>query len=128
MSHLTGGTSRRRQHLPALMIPSRSCRGNGGILGGGLLQRAPHLRMSAHSIAVTADVDDVTMVEEPVNQRRRHDVVAKDVAPLLEALVAGEHGGGVLVATAHQLKEMHGAGSRDWQVADLVDHEQRGGA
>jgi hypothetical protein len=37
--------------------------------------------------------DDVAVVDEPVDQGTGHDVVAKDVAPLLEALVAGEDGG-----------------------------------
>jgi hypothetical protein len=45
-----------------------------------------------HPVAVAADVDDVAVVEKAVDQRRRHDLVTKDLTPLLKALVAGEHG------------------------------------
>jgi hypothetical protein len=49
------------------------------------------LGVVAHPVAVAANVDDVTVVHEPVNQGRRHDLVAEDLAPLLKALVRGEH-------------------------------------
>jgi hypothetical protein len=55
-----------------------------------------------------------------------HDLVAEDLTPVLEALVAGEHGGSVLVAPAHELEEVHRTGARDRQVADLVDDQERG--
>ncbi len=44
----------------------------------------------------------------------------------LEALVGREHGGGALVATAHELEEEHGAGLVDGQVAEPIDDEKRG--
>ena len=82
--------------------------------------------MLAHAIAVAADVDDVAVMDEPVDERGGHDLVAEDLAPLLEALVAGEHGRRVFVAATHQLKEELRAGARDRQIADLVDdHEAR---
>jgi hypothetical protein len=77
-----------------------------------------------HPEAVAADVDDVAVVEQPVDQGCSHDLIAEDLAPLLEALVAGQHGGGVLVAAAHELEEVHRAGAGDRQVADLIDDEQ----
>jgi tetratricopeptide (TPR) repeat protein len=80
----------------------------------------------AHPVAVAADVDDVAVMDEPVDRGTGHDVVTDDLAPLLEALVAGEHGGGALVAPAHELAEEHGPGAGDGQVADLVDDEERG--
>ena len=42
--------------------------------------------MASHPVAVAADVDDVTAVEQPVEQRGGHYLVAQDVSPLLEAL------------------------------------------
>lgn len=45
---------------------------------------------------------------------------------MLEALVGGEYGGGVLVAPIHELEEQHGASVTDRQIADLIDDEQRG--
>ena len=89
------------------------------------MQRLPELGVLPHAVAVAANRDEVAVVDEPIDERRRHDVVAEDVAPLLEALVGREHGRGVLVAARHQLKEEHGAGAGDRQIADLVDDEQR---
>ena len=41
-------------------------------------------------------------------------------------LLLREHRRGVLVAPGHELKEEHGAGAADRQIADLVDDEERG--
>jgi hypothetical protein len=87
------------------------------------VQGLPELGVTAHAVAVAADVDDVAVVQEAVDQGGGHDVVAEDLAPLLEALVGGEDGGGVLVAAGHELEEEHGAVAGDGQVADLVDNE-----
>ena len=53
---------------------------------------AMELGVVPHPAAVAADVDDVTVMDEPVDQRRRHHLVAKDLAPVLEALVARSGG------------------------------------
>ena len=82
--------------------------------------------MLPHPVAVAPDVDDVAMVQEPVDERRRHDLVAEHVSPFLEALVRGQHRRRPLVPGVDQLEEEHGAVLADRQVADLVDHEQRG--
>ena len=42
-----------------------------------------------HAVAVAADVDDVTVVQQPVDECRGHDLVAQDLAshsskPLLD--------------------------------------------
>src|SRR6266542_41983 len=80
--------------------------------------------MLAHPVAVPPDVHDVAVVDQPIDERAGHDVVAEDLAPFVEALVGGEDRGAGFVAPAHELEEMHGAGAADWEVADLVDHEQ----
>src|SRR5947208_3362028 len=67
----------------------------------------PELGVMSHPIAVAPDVDDVAVMDKAVDQRTRHDVVTEDLAPLLEALVRREHGGGMLVAATHELKEVH---------------------
>jgi hypothetical protein len=77
------------------------------------------------AVAVTADVDHVAVVQEAVDERGGHDVVAEDLAPLLEAPIRGEDRGGGLVASGHELVEEHGAVAGDGQVADLVDDEER---
>ncbi len=38
----------------------------------------------AHAVAIPPDVHDVAVVEEAVDERRSHDVVAKHLAPVLE--------------------------------------------
>jgi hypothetical protein len=75
----------------------------------------------AHAVAVASDVDEVTVVQEPVEEGRRHHLVAQDFAPLFEALVGGEHGRAVLVATADELEEEHRTGAIHRQTADPVD-------
>ena len=77
------------------------------------MERFGELRVMTHPVAVAADVDDVTVVEQPVDERCSHDLVAQDLAPLLEALIGREHGGCVLVAPVDQLEEEHGAGRAD---------------
>ena len=48
--------------------------------------------MLAHAVAVTADVDDVAVMHEPVDEGCGHYLIGQDRAPLLETLVGGEHG------------------------------------
>jgi len=35
------------------------------------------------AIAIAADVDEVTVMDEAIDERRRHDLVAEDLAPSL---------------------------------------------
>src|SRR5439155_16319145 len=69
---------------------------------------------------------DVAVMDKAVDQRAGHDVVAEDLAPLLEAFVRREHGGGVLVAAANELEEQHRTNATDGQIADLVDDHEAG--
>lgn len=52
------------------------------------MQATSELRVLAEPVAVAADIDDVAMMDEPIDQRRRHDLITEDLAPLFEALVA----------------------------------------
>src|SRR5207245_5501399 len=93
-------------------------------LGGG--QAPDEVPVLAHAVAIPPDVDDVAVVEEAVDERGGHDVVAKHLAPVFEALVARQHGAGMLVAARHQLEEEHRPGPAEGQIPDLVDdHEAR---
>jgi len=62
----------------------------------------PELSVVSHQVAVPTDVDDVAVVDQPVDESGRHHVIAKDLAPRLEALVRGEHRERVLVSPAHE--------------------------
>ena len=52
--------------------------------------------------------------------------VVQDLSPLLEALVRGDHGRGMLVASVDELEEQDGAAAGDREVADLVHDQERG--
>ena len=54
------------------------------------MEGLPELGVLAHAIAVAADGDEVAVVDEAIDQRRRDHVIAEDVAPLLEALIRRE--------------------------------------
>ena len=90
------------------------------------MKAAGQLGMLAEPVAVPADVDDVTVVHEAIDQGGRHYLIAEDLAPLFEALIAREDGGGVFVPAREQLEEEHGSRARDREVADLVDDHQAG--
>ena len=75
------------------------------------MELLPEVGVLAHAVAVAADVDDVAVVKQAVDERGCHDFIAEDLAPFLEALVAGEHGGSMLVAAAHELEEVHRSGA-----------------
>lgn len=102
---------------------------------GGVVRRlrpvvGPEIAVVSDAVAVAPDRHDVAVVQDPVDQRRRHRLIAEDVAPLadvpsaLKALVARHHRRGPLVAPGHQLEEEHGPARADRQVADLVDDQQ----
>ena len=79
----------------------------------------------AHPVAAAADVDDMAVMQQPIDERSGHDLVAQDLAPLLEAFIGGQHSGCALIAPVDELEEEHGAGLADRQVADLVDDQER---
>jgi len=47
-----------------------------------------------HAVAVAADVHEMAVVHQAVDEGSGHHVVAEDLAPLVEGFVAGEHGRG----------------------------------
>ena len=78
------------------------------------------------SVACAFDSDDDGVVEEPVEEGRRDDGVAEDVAPFGEASVRGEDHRAFFVSGVYDLEEQARAALRDGQVSDFVDDEQRG--
>lgn len=82
--------------------------------------------MVAHPVAVAADVDDMAVVHEAVDERSGHDFIAQYIAPFLEAFVGGEDRGGMLVATVDELEDEHGPTLVDRQIPDLIHHQKRG--
>ena len=64
------------------------------------------------------------MVDEPVDQGGRDHGVAEDLAPLLEAAVAGDDDRAAFVAAGDEREEEVGRLAFEREVADLVDDEQ----
>ena len=83
------------------------------------------LLMKPRAVAVSADVDQVAVVQGAIDQGSGHDLVAEDCAPVFERFVGGQYGGGTLVAAVHQLEEEHRAVVADWEVANLIDDQER---
>ena len=82
--------------------------------------------MIPHAVGVPSDVDDMAVVDQPVDERGGHHLVAEHAAPVLEALVRRQHRRRSLMPGVDELEEEHGAVLADRQVADLVDHQQGG--
>ena len=47
-----------------------------------------------HPVAAATDVDNMAVVQEPIDEGSGHDLVAQDLTPLLEPFVGREHGVG----------------------------------
>jgi site-specific DNA recombinase len=69
-----------------------------------------HEPVSTFSRLRSHDGDEVALMDDAIDERRRHDVVAEDLAPLFKAFVGRQHRRRVLVAARHELKGEHGAG------------------
>src|SRR4051812_31741777 len=72
-------------------------------------------------VAVAFEVDDLGVVDEPVDHGGGDSVVAEDLAPPAEGFVGAHHHAGPLVARRHQLEEQVGCLALEGDVADLVD-------
>lgn len=57
-----------------------------------------------HPVAVAANRHQVAVMDEPIDERGGHHVVAKDVAQFLEAFIGREPWPRVLLAARHELK------------------------
>ena len=63
------------------------------------------LDVAAYPVAVAPDVDEVAAVEQPVQECGGQHLDAEHAAPLLEALVGRQDGGGAPVAPVDELEE-----------------------
>lgn len=65
------------------------------------------------------------MMKKAVEQCGGDDRIAEDLAPFRKATIGGEDHGAALVARVDELEEQVAATLNDWQVADLVNDEER---
>ena len=80
-----------------------------GLLAASIRAGLQQVLMIPHAVGVPSDVDDMAVVDQPVDQSGGHHLVAEHAAPVLEALVRGQHGRGPLVSGVDELEEEHGA-------------------
>ena len=76
-------------------------------------------------VAVAFEGDDLGVVDEAVDHGGGDDVVAEDLAPAAERLVAGDDQAGPFVAGGDELEEQVRGFGLERDVADLVDDQQR---
>ena len=80
---------------------------------------------AAQAVAVAFEGEDFGVVDEPVDHGGGDGVVAEDLAPGAERLVAGDDHRGAFVAGGDEAEhEVRGFGI-EGDVADLVDDDQR---
>src|SRR6185436_14371476 len=84
----------------------------------------PSLLLLPQAIALAADVQHVTVVQEAIEDRRGDDAVAEDLAPLAEALVRGQDDAAALVARRDEREEGGGRHAVIGPHAELVDDKQ----
>ena len=77
------------------------------------------------AVAVAFEREDFGVVDEPVDHRGGDDLVAEDLAPGRERLVGGDDHAGAFVAAADEHEHQVGGLGVEWDVADLVDDQQR---
>src|SRR5271165_5141248 len=76
--------------------------------------------------AVVSGFEDVAVVSEAVEQRRRHLGVAEDSGPFAEAEVCGDDDAGAFVKLAQEVEQQRAAGSAERQVAEFVEDDEIG--
>ena len=64
------------------------------------------------------------MVQEPVQNRGGQDRIAEDLAPVDEALVAGQDDGGAFVASCHQPEEQAALVPGQGQISDFIEDKR----
>src|SRR6185437_16237727 len=82
--------------------------------------------VAAEPIRVPGDVQDDRPVQEPVQKRRGDHIVAEHLAPGGDGPVGGQDDRGLQVPLGDDLEQRGGGLGRQGQVAQFVDHEERG--
>jgi hypothetical protein len=89
------------------------------LLGGG---RGDAAKVAVFEpVAVALEGDDLSVVDEAVDHGRGDHVVAEDLTPAAEWLVAGDDQAGPFVAGRDELEEQVGRLGLEGDVAHLVD-------
>lgn len=76
------------------------------------------------SVAGAGHVNDLAAVDEAVKDSGGNGSVAKEVGPLVKALVGGNNEGSSLAHGGDEAKEQVGLGGREGHEAHLVHHHE----
>src|SRR5690606_10396546 len=76
--------------------------------------------------AVVSGLQDMTVMCESIEQRRRHLGIAEDGRPFTEAEVGGDDDAGALVERAQQMEQQRPARRAEGQVSELVQDDEIG--
>ena len=73
------------------------------------------------TITIALDRDHLTVMEQPIEDRGRHDVIAQGPTPVCEPLIRREQNAATFVTSRHQLEQQMGGLWRHREVAKFVD-------
>ena len=91
----------------------------------GLFQQ-PSVLFLPEAVRVTFNLDHMTVMEQPVQNRTGHHRIPEDLSPLTKALIGRQDDRPPLGAAGDELEEHMGAVPIDGELAKLIDHEERG--
>ena len=92
-----------------------------------LMQCGLTLELVFHPEALAFDDDGVSMMQQPIQDRRGQGaVMVEDRGPLLEGAVGGQDQRPLFIAQRDDLEEQIGACLVNREIAELVKDEQRG--
>ena len=74
--------------------------------------------------AFVAGLDDVAVVSETIEQRRRHLRIAEHAWPFAKGEVGGDDDRGALIETADQMEQQLAAGLGEGQIAEFVEDDE----
>src|SRR5687768_13119709 len=90
---------------------------------GGLFQQ-PSFLFLPEAVRVTFNIDHMTVMEQPVQNRAGHNRIPEDLSPLTKALIGRQDDGPPLIAARDELEEQMGAVPIDGDIANLIDNEE----
>ena len=79
------------------------------------------------AVTISGNADDESMMDDPVDDRARQDLITEDLCPVFEVSIRGENGGFGFTALTDDLEEVIEYLRRHFTEAHLVDDQQISG-
>src|SRR5512145_2396584 len=112
-----------RHSCPLTHASAPTSSGSASPSAGRRWRPSSRLLLFPQSIALPLDVDGSRVMEQPVEDRGGEDLVVEDLAPVDEALVAGDDEAGPFVASDEEAEEQARLLAGQRQVAELVQDQ-----